>query len=205
MRKIHPTAIIYEGVELPTRIFIGAYCVIGYPKNGENPKMTTSISEGANIRSHTIIYEGNKIGQGFSTGHHVCIREENTIGDNVSIGTLTCIEHHIEIGSNSRIHSQVFIPEFSVLHEDSWLGPNVVLTNAKYPRSRDVKENLKGPTIGKNAIIGANTTVLPARLVGRDSLIGAGALVSKDVKEGSVVIGNPAKEWGNKKDIEEYQ
>ena len=57
------------------------------------------------------------------------------------------IEHHVEIADNVRIHTQAFIPEFSVLEEGCWIGPNVVLTNAKYPLSPGVKDQLAGPVI----------------------------------------------------------
>ncbi len=92
------------------------------------------------IRSHTVIYAGNTIGRNFQTGNKVNIRESNRIGDNVSVGTLSVIEHHVEIADNVRIHTQVFMPEFSVLEEGCWIGPNVVLTNAKYPLSPGVKD-----------------------------------------------------------------
>jgi acetyltransferase-like isoleucine patch superfamily enzyme len=109
------------------------------------------------------------------------------------VGTLALIEHHVEVGNNVRIHSQAFIPEFSVLADDAWLGPNVVLTNAKYPLSRGVKESLKGPCIKRGAKIGANATILPGVVIGEHTLVGAGAVVVKDVPDGVVVAGNPVR------------
>ena len=70
------------------------------------------------------------------------IRESNNIGCNVSIGTGSCIEHHINIQDGVRIHSQAFIPEFTVLKKNAWIGPNVVITNAKYPLGKNVKSLL---------------------------------------------------------------
>jgi acetyltransferase-like isoleucine patch superfamily enzyme len=87
----------------------------------------------------------------------------------------------------------VFVPEFSVLEEGCWLGPNVVLTNAKYPRSIRVKEQLVGPHIEQGAKIGANATLLPGVRIRRHALVGAGAVVTRDVPEGAVVVGNPAR------------
>jgi acetyltransferase-like isoleucine patch superfamily enzyme len=155
--------------------------------------MATVLGAEAYLRSHTVIYAGNVIGDGFQTGNKVNIREWNRIGDHVSVGTLSVIEHHIEIGNNVRIHSQAFIPEFSVLEDDAWLGPNVVLTNAKYPLSRGVKETLQGPRIKRGAKIGANATILPGVIIGEHALIGAGAVVVKDVPDRVVVAGNPAR------------
>ena len=92
-----------------------------------------------------------------------------------------------------RVHSQAFVPEFTRLCESCWVGPNVVLTNARYPKSIGVKENLKGPTVGRFAKVGANATVLPGLVIGDNSLIGAGSVVVKDVESNTVVVGNPAK------------
>jgi len=94
---------------------------------------------------------------------------------------------------NVRIHSQAFIPEYSIIEENAWIGPNVVFTNAKYPLSPGVKEDLKGPTIKKGAKIGANATILPGLVIGQNALVGAGAVVVKDVPDDAVVVGNPAK------------
>ena len=185
---------IYAGVQLGPQSIIEDYCVIGVPPRGASEgEMETVLGSEAYLRSHTVIYAGNVIGNGFQTGNKVNIREWNRIGDNVSVGTLSVIEHHVEIGNNVRIHSQAFIPEFSVLEDDAWIGPNVVLTNAKYPLSRGVKESLKGPRIKRGAKIGANATILPGVVIGENALVGAGAVVVKDVPDGVVVAGNPAR------------
>ena len=92
-----------------------------------------------------------------------------------------------------RIHTQAFIPEFSVLEEGCWIGPNVVLTNAKYPLSPGVKDQLAGPVIRKGAKIGANATLLPGVVIGENALVGAGSVVVRDVPPGAVVVGNPAR------------
>jgi len=185
---------IYAGVRLGDQVVIEDYCILGVPPRGSSEgEMETILGAQALVRSHTVIYAGNIIGNGFQTGNKVNIRELNHIGDNVSIGTLSVIEHHVEIGNNVRIHSQAFIPEFSVLEDDTWIGPNVVLTNAKYPLSRDVKESLQGPRIKRGAKIGANATILPGVVIGENALVGAGAVVVKDVPAGVVVAGNPAR------------
>ncbi|PKN67045.1 MAG: transferase [Deltaproteobacteria bacterium HGW-Deltaproteobacteria-15] len=185
---------VYHNVRLGADSVVEDFCIVGVPPRGSRDgELETNIGEGAHLRSHTIVYAGNRIGSHFQTGNKVNIRELNEIGDNVSIGTLSVIEHHVRIGNNVRIHSQVFVPEYSILEDGAWLGPNVVLTNAKYPLSPGAKENLKGPTIGKGAKIGANTTILPGVVIGRNALVGAGSVVVKDVPENGVVAGNPAR------------
>jgi len=87
----------------------------------------------------------------------------------------------------------VFIPEYSLLEEDCWIGPNVVITNAKYPKLSPVKNGFKGAYIKKKAIIGANSTLLPGIVIGENAFVGAGSVVTKDVPDGHVVVGNPAR------------
>jgi acetyltransferase-like isoleucine patch superfamily enzyme len=186
--------IIHAGVSLGANTVVEEYCIIGSPPRGHKAgELETVIGAGAHMRSHTVIYAGNRIGSNFQTGNKVNIRELNTIGDDVSVGTLSVIEHHVDIGHRVRIHSQVFIPEYSILEEECWIGPNVVLTNAKFPMSPDAKKNLRGPIIRRRAKIGANVTILPGVVIGEDALVGAGSVVSRDVPAGAVVVGNPAR------------
>lgn len=196
------TAKIYANVLVGDGSTVEDFCIIGVPprgaRDGEKP---TVIGAGAVIRSHTVIYAGNVIGRHFQTGNKVNIRELNEIGDDVSIGTLSVVEHHVKIGHLVRIHTQAFIPEFSVLEEGCWVGPNVVLTNAKYPLSPGVKDRLAGPVIRRGAKIGANATILPGIVVGENALVGAGAVVVRDVPAHAVVAGNPARVIGQLADL----
>jgi acetyltransferase-like isoleucine patch superfamily enzyme len=199
------TSVIYANVEIGPGTVIEDFCIIGMPPMGRSDgELKTVIGPDSLIRSHTVIYAGNETGPGFTTGHHACLRESNKIGANVSVGTLSCIEHHVTIGDNVRIHSQAFIPEYSVLEKDSWIGPQVTLTNARYPKSKKAKERLLGPCVGEGARIGANATILPGVKIGSDSLVGAGSVVTKDVPPKKVVIGNPSRVIADVGDIKDY-
>jgi acetyltransferase-like isoleucine patch superfamily enzyme len=188
------TYLLHPNVRLGDGAWLGEFVIIGVPPRGSEPgELKTHIGSGATIRSHSVIYAGNRIGSGFQTGHNVLIRELNEIGDNVSIGSHSVIEHRVRIGHGVRIHSQAFVPEFSVLEDGCWIGPGVVLTNAPYPGSPGAKDTLAGPTIRRGARIGAGATLLPGVVIGEGALVGAGAVVTTDVPPGKVVAGNPAR------------
>ncbi|MBT8225071.1 MAG: N-acetyltransferase [Dactylosporangium sp.] len=182
-------SIVDERVQIGPGSTVEEFCVIG--RHG--PDGATTIGAGARIRSHTIVYAGNTVGDRFATGHSVLVRENNTIGDDVSIGSLTVVEHHVTIGDRVRVHSHCFIPEYSVLADGAWIGPRVTLTNAPFPRCPDVSKCMKGVTIGRDARVGANATILPGVRIGERALIGAGAVVTRDVPPGVVVIGQAAR------------
>ena len=190
---IAKTAIIHPNVTLGENVIVEDYCIIGIPVPKGHAQATT-IGDNSIIRAGTYIYSGTHIGNNFQSGNKANIRENNVIGNDVSIGTLSVIEHSTEINDNVRIHSQVFIPEFSKLHKNCWIGPNVVMTNAAYPNSPYAKANLIGVIVHENAKVGANTTILPGVELGHGCLVGAGSVVTKDVNCATIVAGNPAIE-----------
>jgi acetyltransferase-like isoleucine patch superfamily enzyme len=203
---VHPTAIVADWVSLGERCVVGAFVCLGEAglEAGQEPERLT-IGADAMVRSHSVIYAGSRIGDGLQTGHGVLIREATVIGDSVSVGSHSVVEHHVTIGHRVRLHSNVFVPEFSILEDGCWIGPNVVLTNARYPRSRDVKETLRGPRVLAGAMVGANVTVLPGVTIGEYALVGAGAVVTKDVPPRTVVVGNPVRPSGQVDDLEAYR
>ncbi len=161
----------------------------------------TKLGKNIMLRSHTVIYAGNIIGDDFQTGHGVLIREQNRIGSHVSIGSHSVIEHHVKIADEVRIHSNAFIPEYSVIKKKAWIGPGVVMTNAKYPGAKRTKDFLQGVEIGEGAKIGAGSVILPGVKIGKQAVVGAGSVVTKDVSAFTVVAGNPAKKINHIKNL----
>lgn len=172
---------------------LGDFVLLDVQPSSEVTLWPTRFGGGAVLRSHTVIYAGSVIGERFQTGHGALVREASTIGDDVSVGSHSILEHHVTVGNGVRIQGGAFVPEFTVLEDYAWLGPRVVLTNARYPRSRDAKRQLRGPRVGAGARIGASAVLLPGVCVGANALVGAGAVVTRDVRDHQVVVGNPAR------------
>ncbi|MBP9500641.1 MAG: hypothetical protein KBF17_00625 [Candidatus Promineofilum sp.] len=165
---------------------------LGYPTGRAIADQTLRIGSGANIRSGTTIYAGTTIGRGLQTGHNVVIREENVIGDNVGIWSNSVIDYGCRIGNNVKIHSNVYVAQFTTIEDDAFLAPGVSVANDMRPLCAECT-HAGGPTIKRGARIGVNVTILPRVVIGEYALVGAGAVVTKDVPPHAVVYGNPAR------------
>jgi acetyltransferase-like isoleucine patch superfamily enzyme len=186
--------IIRDNVHIKEGTFIGAHSILGeYLSDFFDSKSThghrLTIGKNSIIRSETIIYSESEIGDSFQTGHRVTIREHADIGSHVRIGTLSDIQGYCEIQDYVNIHSNVHIGQKSFIKKYAWLFPYVVLTNDPTPPSM----NMCGVTIDEFAVIATGSVILPGKKIGRDTLVGAGSIVTKDVEPLTVVAGNPAK------------
>ncbi len=114
------------------------------------------------------------------------------IGDNTKIDAFVYIEGGVKIGNNVKIRPFTFICEGVTIEDDVFIGPNVTFTNDKNPRVRGEWELLR-TTVKKGASIGAGAVILPGITIGEYALVGAGAVVTKDVPPRAVVVGNPAR------------
>jgi acetyltransferase-like isoleucine patch superfamily enzyme len=179
-------------VQLGERAAIDEGVVLGYPPSRGNEQLLI-IGPGARLRYGTIIYGGSRIGQKLETGHNVIIREQNTIGDHFCIWSNSVVDYGCVIGNNVKIHTNVYIAQYTVIEDDVFLAPGVNLANDIHPGCPDSKECMRGPVIKRGAQIGINVCILPRVIVGEHAVIGAGSIVTKDIPAGTVAFGNPAR------------
>ncbi len=192
--QIEESCRIYPNVKIGRDSVIHGPAIIGHPPRGKKAgELPVIIGKGAVVRPFTTIYAGNRIGDGFQTGQGTSIRENNVIGDGVSVGTNAILEFENKIGNYVRIHSGCFL-EMVAVGDNVFIGPNTVFTDDPHPMNcPHYKECLGGAIVEDLARIGANVTVLPGVVIGRNSLVGAGSVVVKDVPPDTVVVGNPAR------------
>lgn len=132
------------------------------------------------------------IGQNTRIWQYAVIFERAIIGHNCNICAHTLIEHDVIIGNNVTIKSGVFIWDGTRIEDNVFIGPNVSFTNDKHPRSKAYPEKFLSTIIKEGASVGANATLLPNIIIGKNAMIGAGAVVTKDVPNNAIVVGNPA-------------
>lgn len=144
-----------------------------------------------------VIDEGCVIGDNTKIWHFSHVMSKCKIGDNCNIGQNVVISPQVELGRNVKIQNNVSVYTGVICEEDVFLGPSMVFTNVINPRSAVIrKDEYKRTLVCKGASIGANATIVCGNTIGKYALIGAGAVVTKDVKPYALVIGNPAKQTG---------
>tara|TARA_R110000772_G_scaffold146645_1_gene256847 strand:- start:32339 stop:32806 length:468 start_codon:yes stop_codon:yes gene_type:complete len=145
---------------------------------------TTDIGEGSKVWQYSVVLTGAKI------------------GENCNICAHTLIEGDVIIGNNVTVKSGVFLWAGISLESDVFIGPNATFTNDKMPRSKCYPEAFLRTLVKRGASVGANATILPGITIGEYSMVGAGAVVTKDVPAYAVVAGNPARvvKWVSKSD-----
>jgi UDP-2-acetamido-3-amino-2,3-dideoxy-glucuronate N-acetyltransferase len=144
-----------------------------------------------------IVDEGCEIGNGTKIWHFSHIMPDCKIGENCNIGQNVVISPQVVLGKNVKVQNNVSIYTGVVCEDDVFLGPSMVFTNVINPRSAVNRKNeYAKTTVKRGASIGANATIVCGHDIGQFAFIGAGAVVTKNVPDYALVIGNPAKQTG---------
>ncbi|NIP27482.1 MAG: N-acetyltransferase [Phycisphaerae bacterium] len=140
------------------------------------------------------IDEGAEIGDGTKIWHFSHIMPDTRIGENCNIGQNVVISPDCQVGNNVKIQNNVSIYTGVILEDDVFCGPSMVFTNVINPRSHiERKSEYKRTLVRKGASIGANATIICGNNLGKYCFIGAGAVVTKDVPDYGLIVGNPGR------------
>lgn len=205
--RIGHHVIIHGGSKIGADVRIDDNAVIGkFPMASRRSKMTQAgqaldpivIGDSSIIGTGAIIYSGSTIGSGVLIADTASIREDVTIGDYTIIGRNATIENKVNIGARCKIQTDVYICAFSEIGDDCFISPCVVTSNDNYAgRWKERTKYYKGVTVQNGGRIAVNATILPGKVICSDGMAAAGSVVTKDVPEGVIVCGNPAKKLRN--------
>lgn len=144
-----------------------------------------------------VIDEGCSIGDGSKIWHFSHVMTKAVIGENCNIGQNVVISPQVVLGRNVKVQNNVSIYTGVICEDDVFLGPSMVFTNIVNPRSAVIRRDQYSETrVGRGASIGANATIVCGHPIGSFAFIGAGAVVTKEVKPYALVVGNPARQIG---------
>lgn len=146
------------------------------------------------VHESSYVDEPCEIGEGTKIWHFSHIMKDSKIGERCNIGQNVVISPNVILGNNVKIQNNVSVYTGVICEDDVFLGPSCVFTNVINPRSFiERKEEYKQTIVKKGASIGANATIVCGYNIGRYAFIGAGAVVTKDVPDYALVVGNPAR------------
>ena len=149
------------------------------------------------IHESSYIDEPCQIGKGTKIWHFSHVMKNSLIGENCNIGQNVVISPDVKLGNNVKIQNNVSVYTGVVCEDDVFLGPSMVFTNVINPRSGVIRKDEYMRTVGKRgASIGANATIVCGNNIGKYAFIGAGAVVTKEVPDYALMVGNPSKNIG---------
>src|SRR5688572_30613010 len=149
------------------------------------------------VHESSYIDDGAEIGEGSRIWHFCHVMSGARIGRRCNIGQNVVISSGVVIGDDVKIQNNVSVYTGVVLEDDVFCGPSMVFTNVATPRSHvSRKHEYQSTVVGRGATIGANATIVCGHTIGRFAFIGAGAVVTRDVPDHALVVGNPARVTG---------
>jgi acetyltransferase-like isoleucine patch superfamily enzyme len=201
--------VVHAGVRLGDGARIGSFVELGHPTKSEiqgfDPselservrdlvisERETRIGAGALIRSHSIVYSHVDIGERLTTGHGAIIREHTTIGPRCIFGTYASCDGYTRIGDDVQVGQYAQLSQSARIGDGCFIGGHTVFSDNRMA-IRSVDEDLFGAVIEDYVRVGLACVILPAVRIGTDALVGAGSVVTKDVEQGSLAAGNPAR------------
>jgi UDP-2-acetamido-3-amino-2,3-dideoxy-glucuronate N-acetyltransferase len=214
-----PGLLLGEGVEVPgdvelggnvviharTRIGAGARlqdgCVVGKPvalgarssaAGGPAPGPAV-IGAGTTVGAGAVVVAGAVVGERCVVADQAHVRERTEIGEESIVGRAASVENDVRVGARVRMQTGAYVTAWSLVEDDVFIAPGVMLTNDPTAGRRPEGVDLRGATLRRGCRVGARAVLLPGIEVGAEAFVGAGAVVTRDVAPGAVVVGVPAR------------
>lgn len=158
---------------------------------------SAKIAKSAFVHPTAVVDAGSVVGAGTKVWHFSHILGGTKVGEGCSIGQNVMAGPDVEIGNGCKIQNNVAVYKGVTLADDVFCGPSMVFTNVLTPRAHIERKDEFAPThVGKGATLGANCTIVCGNNIGAYAMVGAGAVVTRDVRAYALVVGNPARQIG---------
>lgn len=151
------------------------------------------MSEQPFIHESAVVEDGATIGNGTKVWLHAQIRSGATVGENTNVGKNVFIDADVSIGSQVKIQNNVSVYAGVTIEDDVFVGPSAVFTNDLVPRATNADWSITPTLIKRGSSIGANATIVCGNTVGEYAIVGAGSVVTRNIRDYELVVGNPAR------------
>ena len=213
-----PGLFLGDGVELPQSCSVGAHVVIhdgtvigelsviqdgavlGKPLAlGARSKASSDslpplvIGSGVKVGAGAVVVAGASIADEAMIGDQAHVRERASVGTRSVVGRASAVDNDVVIGAGVRIQTGCYITAFTVIEDEVFVGPGATTLNDRTAGRRPEGEPLRGPVLRRGCRVGGAAVVLPGVEVGADAFVAAGAVVTRDVPAGALVVGSPAR------------
>lgn len=204
--RIGNNVVIYNGTIIGDNVRIDDHAVIGKQPMKALTSATSSgetqppcqIGSGTIIGTGVVIYANAIIGENCLIADLATVRENVTVGERTIVGRGVAIENYCKIGSRCKLETNAYITAYSTIGNDCFIAPGVVTSNDNFAgRDPERFNHFKGITVEDGGRLGAQATVLPGVIIASESLVAAGAVVTRSTASQEIVVGNPAKKLRN--------
>lgn len=203
--EIGNNVVIYDGTIFGNNIIVQDNAVIGKQPTRAKASILPEVKQlspakigsGVTIGTSAIVYANSEIEKDVFIADLATVRERVFIGEKTIVGRGVAIENDCKVGKNCKLETNSYITAYSQLGDFVFIAPYVVTTNDNYlARSKERYEKFKGVTIKDGGRVGANSTILPGKIIHEDGTVAAGSIVTKDVEKEDLVLGSPARAIG---------
>jgi acetyltransferase-like isoleucine patch superfamily enzyme len=192
--------VIHAGTALGPGARLGDNCVVGKPTTlsarstapGGDPG-TASLGNGVTVGAGAVVLAGARIGDGCVVADQAHVRERVEIGPDTVVGRGASVENDVRMGARVKLQTGAYITAWSVVEDDVFVAPGVLLTNDPTAGRRGGDQRLRGAVLRRACRLGGGAVLLPGVEVGEEAFVGAGAVVTRDVPGRALVMGVPAR------------
>ena len=191
---IHDGTVIGRHVRIQDGAVLGKPVALGPRSRGSaEPPPPLVLGEGVTIGAGAVVAAGAELADGVMVGDQAHVRERATIGARSLVGRGSAVDNDVTIGAGVRIQTGCYLTAFTVVEDDVFVAPGVTTLNDRTAGRRPEGEPLRGPVLRRGCRIGGAAVVMPGVEVGADAFVAAGAVVTRDVPAGALVVGAPAR------------
>jgi acetyltransferase-like isoleucine patch superfamily enzyme len=192
---IHPGTRVGEGCEVQDRAVLGKPPRLARHSSarGLAPPEPLTLAPGAIVCCAAVVFAGARIGREAIVGDQAYVRERATVGDGSVIGRGSAIDNDVTIAARVRVQTNVYLTAYSVVEDDVFVGPGAITSNDDTMSRHGPEHALRGALLRRACRVGAGAVLVPGVEVGEEAFVAAGAVVTRDVPAGAVVMGVPAR------------